>query len=83
MELVPPKKSTQRGERCLRVRELGFPIRQTLLVFGEDGGRNFCGEVRVRQLLLHLHDFGMDLFHFFREADFFGGDINQAFERQK
>src|ERR1039458_1414888 len=79
----PSENLTQRVEHGLCMRELVFPFHQALLVFGEDGGRNFLRKIRVRQLLFHLHDFSLVFLDFLREVDLLGCGINQTFERQK
>ena len=51
---------------ALELRELFRPRRLALVVVGEDGGGDFAGEVRVRELGAHLGEFVFDLGDFLR-----------------
>ena len=59
--------------------EFFLPIDEALLVFFQDGRRNFLSESRVAEFLLHFDDFGLDFFEFFAEAVFLSGDVDEAF----
>ena len=61
------------------MREFGLPVGETLLVLNQNGFGNFFGEIRVRQLLLHFHDFRLDFLNLLRKPGLFGGGINVAF----
>ena len=75
--------STQSRKRRLVVREFSLPLGQTLLVFGENCGRNFRREIGVRQLGRHLGNLRLVLLHLFCEPDLFRGNINQTCQRQE
>ena len=54
--------------------KLDLPFDEPLFVFGEHRRRHLRGKIWIRQFLLHLYDFGLNLFNFLGEADFFGGE---------
>ena len=52
-------------------------------MFVEDFGGDFLREVRVREFVGDLGDFGGDAFHFLGEAEALGGEVDEAGEREE